>query len=296
MTLGRTLTKSFQNLSIGAKGEIALFRALIQTFNSLGQAGLAKEYHGSRYQVSFHQKRGAGRKTPRCELCDVLFIHYPASNPSAARLTLNQAKVSSKEFDSRATAYLSKSYNFRANLEQWDLLSNRPYISPATRTFLPPQNLLADALLPSVGTFGVFYPVGAMFDFAYFIADSLHPLKNGQARSGTLQWSNSKLVTRTIGGYGEVTGAGSLQKFGDALENGLVGTPIKDLLSHTKINRGIRPWIAGLLRELARDNRESELPLELLEGLELQSRIGSDAVPIDFADSRSIKAAILIRT
>jgi hypothetical protein len=90
---GKELQRAFRRESLGAHGEIQLFRAFIRAFNAMGPDALAKEYHGSRYQVTFKEGRGVGRPTPRCELCDVMIIHYPADNPSAARITFNQAKV-----------------------------------------------------------------------------------------------------------------------------------------------------------------------------------------------------------
>ncbi|MBY6189236.1 hypothetical protein KUV22_02280 [Microbulbifer agarilyticus] len=293
MVTGIKLQHAFQKQSIGARGEIALFRAFIQAFNGLGAEALAKEYHGNRYQVIFQQARGAGRPLPRCELCDVLIINYPAGDPTAARITFNQAKVSSKQFGCRG-GVRGKPYRFRGNLEQWDLLSNRPLISPATRTFLPPADLLSGSLLPSVGTFGVFYPVGAGFDFAYFVADGLSALNNGSGRSGTLEWNNPVHQLRKISGYTEVTGTCCMQTFGDALLSGHVGTPISQLLMNSASPFELRAWLAGMLVTLSQEHRDSQLPEELLEGLELD-RKADDIMSFGEERPKPIRAVILVR-
>jgi hypothetical protein len=273
------LHHAFHMQSKGARGEIALFQAFIRAFNAVGTEALAKEYHGNRYQVTFQQARGAGRSTPRCELCDVLIINYPASDPSSARITFNQAKVSSRPFGCHGIASLGKPYRFRGNLEQWDLLSNRPIISPATRTFQPPSDLLSSSLLPSVGTFGVFYPIGSGFDFAYFVADKLSTLNNGTGRSGTLQWNSPMHQLRQIAGHTEVTGTCCIRTFGDALLSGHVGTPITHLLTNSTNSSELRAWLAGILVTFGREHRDSQLPEELLRGLELK-RAAEDSISV----------------
>ncbi|QDW67903.1 hypothetical protein FPZ22_08130 [Luteimonas granuli] len=277
---------------MGARGEVALFRAFIKSFNALGPEALAKEYHGNRYQVTFQQARGAGRSTPRCELCDVLIIHYPAGNPSAARLTFNQAKAASKPLGCLGLASLHQPYSFGANLEQWDLLSNRPLVRPATKTFQPPSDLLSGALLPSVGSFGVFYPASAGFEFAYFVADRLNPLRNGPSRSGTLQWTHPLHQLRKVAGYTEVLGTCCIRKFGEALELGHVGTPVLHLLSRSA---ELRAWLAGALVALGREHRESQLPQELLTGLEL-GRSVEDGTSRRGEEPAPVRAVILVRT
>lgn len=296
MLTGLKLQQAFRKESHGARGEVALFRAFIRAFSALGAEALAREYHGNRYQVTFQQARGAGRSTPRCELCDVLIVHYPMGNPSAARITFNQAKVTSKPFGCHGNAQLSKPYSFQANLEQWDLLANRPLIAPATRTFKPPSDLLSSALLPSVGTFGVFYPVGHGFDFAYFVADGLTALNNAAGRSGTLQWGNPLYQLRTVSGHTEITGTCCIQMFGHALQMGYVGTPVTQLLSSSSRPSVLRAWLARVLIALRREHQASELPNELLEGLELIRAIegGDDLVSGD--EPAPVRAVVLVRT
>ena len=296
MTTGMKLKRAFLNESKGKSGEIALFQAFIRSFNALGSNALAKEYHGSRYQVTFNEGRGAGRLTPRCELCDVMIVHYPSSNASAARITFNQAKVTTNAIGCRRTSIAVGPDSFRANLEQWDLLSNRPSINPATKKFNPPKGLLSGAILPSVGTFGVFYPSGASFDFAYFVASELRPLTNGHSRSGTLQWATPLNMTRSISGHEEVTGTCCLLTFGDALEQSQIGTPITPLLYGAAGSAQMRGWLTRVLLSLRREHPESQLPNELIKGLEIGSIAEGRNLIIHAGEPSPPRAVILIRT
>lgn len=291
--IGSSLRNAFRTESMGARGEIALFRAFIRAFNALGPNALAEEYHGNRYQVTFNATRGAGRSVPRCELCDVMIIHYPAGNPSAARVTFNQAKVTTNPLECHSRA--SVPYNFRANLEQWDLLSNRPSISTATAKINLPNDLLSSALLPSVGTFGVFYPQGSGFDFAYFVADGLRPLKNSANRSGTLQWKTPLRQVRKIGHYDEATATCCMYGFGRALELGLIGTPLQQILYGSSGTAEMRNWLASVLSSLHKKHPDSELPDELLEGLEL-AREAEESKSFWKVEPSTPRAVVLVRT
>jgi len=287
--IGIVLQKAFHKESLTARGEIALFRAFIRAFNSLGPNALAQEYHGNRYQVKFSANRGAGRPVPRCELCDVMIIHYPAGNPRSARVTFNQAKVSCNTLQCASFAFAS--YKFRANLEQWDLLSNRPSISATTEKINLSRDLLSSALLPSVGTFGVFYPEGQGFDFAYFVADGLSPLKNNYKPSGTLQWKTQLQQVRTIGHYDEITATCCMYTFGESLESGLIGTPLQQVLYSSTGANEMRIWLGGVLSSLQGMHPESNLPNELIEAFELTRE-----EPSRTAELSTPRAVILVRT
>lgn len=294
--IGRKLQRAFRTASRGARGEIQLFRAFIGAFNALGPDALAQEYHGNRYQVTFKEGRGAGRLTPRCELCDVMIVHYQEDNPSAARITFNQAKVTSNSLGCSTTSRMKAPGSFKANMEQWDLLSNRPSIQPATKTFHPPVDLLSGATLPSVGTFGVFYPVPHGFDFAYFVASDLVPLTISHRREGTLQWKHPLNSTRMIAGHKEITATCCLQTFGDALERNLIGTPIRPLLYGSAESVPIRSWLTKVLWSLRVAHPESDLPRELLMALEL-GNVDDGQNPISYTtDAAPPRAVILVRT
>ncbi|MEC7643129.1 MAG: hypothetical protein VX870_06475 [Pseudomonadota bacterium] len=293
MALGADLKREFSALAKGKRKEIDLFRAFINAFNSLGATSISKEYHGNSYQVTFNQSRGAGRPQPRCELCDVVIIQYPKGNAQSARITFNQAKVTDKRHFStppRKTA----PYSFRANLEQWDLLAHRPIISSAVKKFKPAPNLLSDALLPSVGSFGVFYPTTTNFDFAYFVAKELLPVNNNKSASGTLYMSCPMHSTHRISGYPETTGCSCFIEFGKALEEGLIGSPIQPMLNNNT-QKQVRSWLSDLLSDLHASNPASAIPKELASGLELNID-ESIAQKASTAKRPSIRAVIAIKT
>jgi len=294
--LGSILQSRFASGAVGKTTEIQLFRELINVFNSLGADSLAHEYHGNKHQVIFNAMRGAGRPTPRCELCDVMIIQYSADNASAARVTFNQAKVTKNALGCSSAAKAVGPDSFSANLEQWDLLANRPTIGTATASFDPPSDLLSAAILPSVGTFGVFYPSGSTFDFAYYIARDLVPLNNNPGRSGTLQWPSSSTIITHPMGYQEITGTCCLLTFGDALEDGLVGTPVWPLLYGAKGSRQMRSWLKEELLKLRRIYPESSLPDELISGLELEGLVDEADFMTRGAPPSSPRAVILVKT
>lgn len=292
---GLKLQSAFQIKAKGKKGEIELFKAFIEAFNSLDQNALAQEYHGNKYQVIFDAKRGTGRPTPRCELCDVMIIQYPDGYANSARVTFNQAKVTKNDLGCSRPKTMAGVESFGANLEQWDLLANRPLIRNATTKFYPPINLLSDAILNSVGTFGVFYPSGSSFNFAYYIASGLQPLTNHYSRSGTLQWLAPSHLVIKKDGFEEITGTCCLETFGDALELGLVGTPVWPLLQG-KNGLQMREWLREALLLLAEENPDSSLPEELLNGLELGTmERRPDPISPDTAPALP-RAVILVKT
>ena len=265
--LGLQLQRSFANASNGHRGELCLFRALIAAFNSLGGVTRAKEYHGSVSHVTFSQQRGAGRQQPRCELADLLLVSYRPRRPSSVRMTWLQAKVSKRTLGCLWPGIQS----FPANLEQWDLLGHRPPIKGVSWSTPPPTDLLSAAVLPSVGSFGIFYPNNGFYDMAYVVGDWLVPLRNNPGRSGTLQFLNPPQL-RTHGGYQEVTTACCLQTLGDAIENELVGTPVQHLISVGALpSSGARSqWLGSLLGSLVEQDPDDILARELLTLLELR--------------------------
>lgn len=279
MSLGISLQNAFLREAKGKSREIALFRALQDAFSGLSGNALVEEYHGSRSQVRFTRHRRGGRITPQCELADLLLICYRRGDTISVRMTWLQAKLNGKPL-------LFPSFAFPANLEQWDLLCNRPEVRGAYRRFNPPPNLLSEAVLPSIGSFGVFYPVGATFDRAYFSADTLKPVNDHYSKCGTLRFQKPSCCLRSCQGHMELMFAGRLNKFGNALGRGLVGSPIQAWLNSRVV--GIHPqpreWFSGLLQKLQIDRRASSLPGELLRMLELST----EAEPLEELPSRSV--------
>lgn len=226
---------------------------------------MAQEYHGARSHVLFCSTRRAGRSTC-CELADLLLIVFGSRSGNFVRMTWLQAKVSYQSIHAPST-------RFRGDLEQWELLGTRPPIRGRTRRFQPPSDLLSAALLPSVGSFGVFYPDGGSFNMAYFAADCLQPVNIAAKKRGTLFYSGNHPV-RMHANYCEAVHACCLLCFEEYLMSGIVGTPVQPMLSGTGPRASERRlWFSSLLRRLENEEREREpeigLAAELRELLEL---------------------------
>lgn len=171
------------------------------------------------------------------------------------------------------------------------MLSNRPSISATTAKINLPADLLSNALLPSVGTFGVFYPKGHGFDFAYFIANELSPLKNNYKPSGTLQWKTQLGQVRKIGHYDEITATCCMYTFGLSLELGLIGTPLQQVLYGSTETTEMRLWLGSILSSLQEMHPDSDLPNELAEGFELTLE-----EPYRKFELSTPRAVVLVRT
>ena len=174
--------------------EVELLRALMRAFASLKPHYYLEEFHGFKRQVYFDTSYSWQRPRARCELCDVLFVVYSTNGGLNARMTLLQAKLSlnSHRAGLATNAGQIERQEFKANLEQWNLLSARRQVI-ATRIFDPPPDLLSGALLPSVGTFGVFHQSSSgVADLFYVSADCLAPSSTPSGPDTRL----GKLVTK----------------------------------------------------------------------------------------------------
>jgi hypothetical protein len=143
-------------------------------------------------------------------------------------------------------------------LEQWDLLHHRnPVINGVYKTFDPPKELLYQALLPSIGTYGVFYHDDNQWNMAYFVANCLSPLKDNATCAGTLTFNSDIFCkTREIDGYTEALAAPGLAEFGSLLDCNRVGSPI---FTKSGICNSTVEWLGGVIRflrdELGDDRR-----------------------------------------
>ena len=161
-----------RNVSALARvGEVALFRAMCTAIGNWRVPNVVetREYHGRRHQVE-HQTRSpvARLRKKWCELCDVVLVTYDVRERDV-RLTFLQAKHE-RSYQPHTGAGLA------ANMVQWSLLGTRAPIIGYARTFRPPppRDLLSSAILPSVGSFGFFYPTHGSIELAYASADLLN--------------------------------------------------------------------------------------------------------------------------
>lgn len=241
-------------------GEVFLFRQLQQSFSKLSGKFHIEEFHGTKNQVRFSGVGSWGRgNNARCELSDLLIVTFSKSPKLNIRLTFLQAKYENKKIIN------SLQTNFKANLEQWDLLSRRPDIV-GLGNFNPPKNLLSGALLPSVGTFGFFYNTGKNYQMLYSIANNLKPLTNKYSqRSGRLGLICSCCCNPiSFLPYRECQIATSIFDFAFCLYKGLIGTPIEHQVDGITLEtRDIRNWLGNVLLSLISDPqiKKNETPV-----------------------------------
>lgn len=186
---GSQLSMAFAAESISSKfSEVQQFRALIRSFGKIGGGFQVEEFHGPNHQVYFNGKGAWGRSPARCELCDVVILAYSLNGGFRGRLTFLQAKLSKEKYLNLCSGYPNNTdvVAFKANLEQWDLLSRRPDVLPVPPFKVQPK-VLSDALLASAGSFGVFHKskpgdVG----FFYASADMLTVVGTPSSKQGKL--------------------------------------------------------------------------------------------------------------
>lgn len=243
--------------------EIPLFRAMNTALREAGDQTYIEEYHGNAHQVEFQLNYNGATTNPRCELSDLMIIVY-SSRPRQARLTYLQAKYE------RAKLSGVCGRKFSANFNQWYLLSHRPYIY-GIKNFKPPSDLLRDALLSSVGSFGFFYKDNnGDFQTCFCSADRIFPTRKGRfklscfiqnfsCKSSMLEslceccfanniqeWCNQSIELNQVDGYKECVVACTNISFAYNLYNLKIGTPIHNA------NQSIKNWLAATLRAQVR--------------------------------------------
>lgn len=260
--------------------EVRQFQALMRAFAGLPHRFLVEEYHGAKHQVFFNGQGPWGRTPARCELCDVVFVAYSPSPDFQVRVTFLQAKLSNDRHFSLCGNFpvANDAVNFKANLEQWDLLSRRPPILPVP-PFKVHSLLLQGATLPSVGSFGVFHRTnGHGAGFFYASADHLAVVGIPTSKSGRLATDGVSLRQRTVSGYLETTFCCCLKTFGSALYNLEIGTPVE--LSVAMPGSPPSPltlWLLDVLRAYVRNaNPDSRLAGELLQNLGFADQVAPD--------------------
>ncbi len=259
MTFGELLSKEFNKLTKDGKFcEVELFTKLQDAFINLSieYPGTIEIIHGDRSFVNFEctaayvPKTFIGTTVTR-ELSDMMFIVFSKFKKDIRLMYLQNKKG--------LTAT-----KFQAELLQLNLLKERLSLSSFN---LPScvfgnENILSDAILPSVASYGVFYqnPVDKKTDMAYYPASNLTvnlPAGTGKTRNA---YYNKALFGEklTIKDYEESQGEPTLNEFGNALIDMLIGTPV---LSMEK------PCISLLsyLHNFSPNFRESKFPYDLFD-------------------------------
>lgn len=280
--------------SIAPFKEVDLFRAMMNAFGSLKPKFYLEEFHGFKRQVYFDTTHPWMRPRARCELCDVLFVTYSTIGGFEVRMTLFQAKLSRQTHITKSAAYAGKvePQVFEGNFEQWDLLRGRPKLIPTT-VFMPPPSLLASAVLPSVGTFGVFHRCASgNVDLFYATADALNVAtvpKGPNGRYGKLATVAGAPAARFISGWGEATYCPSAVDFATSLYKLQIGTPILAVAPGTARveHRPQLDWVRAVLAShLAENGNNSRVARELLSDL-------GDAAPLP--EDADVPSVIVLR-
>lgn len=290
--------REFRQNTLNLKAnEIPLFRACQKTFLSLSKQFAIEEYHGSKAQVLFSGQGSWGRQKARCELADLMIVSFCQKPNISIRLTFLQAKSERKKVDFSAPT-------FKANLEQWDLLSRRPIIRGHGK-FDPPPNLLSDALLPSVGTFGFFYQHNNSYQIYYSSANNLVPPKSPSQKHSKLsvQWVfpcqvpcmqrlciKKCLMMHPKNNFAEIISAPCNIGFAYGLAANLIGTPIEITSGASQDSRNwLKRVLNGLIQEAVNQDRPPNIARELITMLD------GDSEGNETSDS-GVKSVVLIKT
>jgi len=243
--------------------EVQQFRALMRSFASLQKNFDIEEFHGMKHQVYFNGE-GAWKRTPaRCEISDLLVVSYDKNKTTTKiRVTFIQAKKSNEKHTlCNYSQKLIAPTSFKANLEQWDLLSRRPEVL-AIKPFSCRPNILKDAILPSIGSIMVFHKNSSNLKNLFYIsADKLEPLSSPKNRFAKLKTLNGDAL-RVIKGHKERVFACCIHTFAKSLYDLEIGTPIhheRGLNTKEEIYRKeFRQWIGNVIYSHVQIAKESE--------------------------------------
>lgn len=272
----KALTKAWHKESSKSRfTEVQQFRALKRSFESLKGSYKIEEFHGMKHQVIFKGKGSWGRNPARCEISDLLIITYQKKSGFSARATFLQAKRSTATHKDLCKYWPKSSapVKFKANLEQWDLLSRRPRVLGHSSFKCHPE-ILSGAILPSIGSIGVFHKIGLNhYDFFYLSADIANPLSSSPKQKHASLQVKSINNARIKKGYKERLFACCITTFANSLYDMEIGTPIHDEVGITNKDKQYRNIFRGWLKSVITSHLEpntSDNPIssELIENLE----------------------------
>ncbi len=252
----------------GRASEVPLFSEMKRSLQyaaaiSNGSSLCIEKYHGNSHQVIFSPATRGLRPTCRCELSDLMIIIF-SPTLKQARLTFLQAKY---EKQIRPFPCLN---SYEANIEQWDLLSNRPSIKGALSSFCPPRDLLSAAILPSIGTFAffielpnnnfqIFYVIASELSLARFPGNSkycrlkpkAYPICGTHNYCAYFSGGHYSSNSTTPGSHNECLVACGNVAFADQLYRMKIGSPIGQ---HNSSTAGTREWLGRTLSHLIERN------------------------------------------
>ena len=262
--LARYVARDFEAAStLTPFDEVMLFRLLFSVLETSCPSLRVEELHGAVSFVEFDpnlpwspssgpSKLKPGKVVAVCELSDLSIVWFDARRRSA-RITFLQAKRSKSVHSPCEGWPLGISQTFKGDSRQWDLLCRRPTISPCFSTFSPPENLLSEALLPSVGSFGIFHqqPDGAARLF-YGAADQIECPTPATVAAKSNLTLHGGAPNRTIAGYEECVWTCCTFLFLENLLSGRIGTPVESdgatSPADAAYRRGLRRWLSSIVK------------------------------------------------
>lgn len=239
MSFGRELSDNFQKLTNGIfEDEIVLFTKLQDAFLNLkhySKYNVAIDIiHGSKSCVEFqHDASYISKPAVGCtfkrELSDLLFVVFSAKKELEIRIMYMQNKRGKSDC------------KFVADLAQFHLLRERKEIisNPLPECVFGDRKILLDAILPSVGSYGVFYKcrnnITSKVDMAYYPAINLELFTPSGSLKRTVKYPRRRYgIIDNSRGYSESQGESNLENFADALVAMHIGTPILTSVSAHK--------------------------------------------------------------
>lgn len=250
MSFGTDLSKEFHKLTNNIQlDEVCLFTKFQDAFINL-KSSSTYQYaidiiHGNKSFVDFNFNStwvstfSFGKNVKR-ELSDMMFVIYSYSK-NQIRITYMQNKKGTADT------------KFRADLCQLHLLSQRERI---TSRKLPDclfgdKDMLSNAVLPSVGSYGVFYRHNQNVEMSYYPACRIQPYKlsgTSVVRMAKYDPHNFGKITTTHG-YDEHQGTRQISEFGDALVNMQIGTPIHSgMQAYKGIILFLSKYVSGIMQ------------------------------------------------
>ena len=230
MSFGSELSSEFNKLTNGVfYAEVQLFTKLQDAFANMkfnSHFGMAIDIiHGSKSFVEFrHDAKYIGNPAAGCtktrELSDMLFVVFKTQGRREIRLMYMQNKKG------------DNSTKFTADLLQLHLLKERKEIlsNPLPPCVFDNSEILSKAVLPSVGSYGVFYQANAgKIEMAYYPAARIKLCNQTGGVTRKVYYDSQQIpfsTTNTINGYKESQGEETLEDFANALVHMEIGTPM----------------------------------------------------------------------
>lgn len=242
MAFGEELKREFDVLCRGITGKVkeeTLFTQLVNAFNKLNCTYQVEIIHGNRWCVDFSASVTkafywrTGTRT-RCELGDLLFI---VTNGREVRLAIMQNK-----YDKTMSDYNS---SFKVQMNQLYLLKERPEFMYKTNKY----NVLKDAKLPSIGSFGTFRNDGNNYEMGYYCAECLKDPSNCSSPKSQrkIELKSSVNEDVIIGAKEQKNYCKTIADFGNALMNMKIGEPYSTenamaILNNMNIIESLKRW------------------------------------------------------